>query len=105
MFSKKSIRSAIMSVVVVGMFCCMHTLIDAEAKEEFPYICVKGILFDNDVPMALVNQGIVRVGATVAGAKVTQIDSSSVQFEYEGVIFERLLGDCKEVKKNFFKGK
>lgn len=104
MFSKKGIRSAIISVMVVGMLWGAHVLIDGEAAEELPYICVKGILFDNDVPMALVNQGIVRVGATVAGAKVTQIGNASVQFEYEGETFERKLGDCEKTIESLYEG-
>lgn len=104
MVSKKSIRNAIIGLLVIGMLWGTQALINAEPKEELPYICVKGILFDNDVPMALVNQGIVRVGGTVAGATVTQIDSSTVQFEYKGETFERRLGDCSKSVEHFYEG-
>lgn len=94
MFSKTTIRQMIMGLAVFVLLWSMCTLISAETKEERPYLCVKGILYDNNVPLALVNQGVVKVGDTAAGAKVVQINSSSVAFEYKGEVFEQQVGNC-----------
>lgn len=96
MIAKKSIRSAIIGLMAVALLWSMCALVNAETEKERPHICVKGILYDNNVPLALVNQVVVRVGDMTAGAKVIQISSSSVEFEYNGEIFQEQVGNCKE---------
>lgn len=54
-----------------------------------------GILYDRDNPSAIINHTIVRGGDFINGARVVQIDKSSVRLEKNGLQFTLTVGKEK----------
>jgi len=52
-------------------------------------LVVRGIVFSQDNPSAVVGTKIVRTGETIAGAKVIKINRNSVEFEMDGNRWEQ----------------
>ena len=94
-FHKQKMLAAAAAIVVCVLSAV--SLRPAEcAEKDRPYICVKGILYDSDVPLALINQEILGVGDTFANAAIVEITSSSVVFEYGGEKFTQQVGACEK---------
>ncbi len=56
-----------------------------ETNLKHPDLSLNGIMYLEDGPRAIINNSIVEVGNTVAGATVTRIDRKSVALESNGV--------------------
>lgn len=56
-----------------------------ETKPRYPDLSLNGIMYLEDGPRAIINNSIVEVGNTVAGATVTKINKKSVVLESNGV--------------------
>lgn len=54
------------------------------ARSDIEGLVVRGIVFSEDKPSAIINGKIVRQGDIVSGATIIKINESSVEFEFEG---------------------
>jgi len=94
---KKAIYTIVASCAV---FCLVCIAVGAAAAQDvdsntvkLPYLCVRGITFDENGAMAIVNDEVVEEGDSIAGGKVLRIESALVQFEFQGVVFEKAPGE------------
>jgi hypothetical protein len=64
-----------------------------------PDLDIKGIIWNSDMPQAIVNDRIVRIGDTIAGVKIINIEKQGVSIDYNGesVLIKR--GQTAGVKK------
>ncbi|MBL7197000.1 MAG: hypothetical protein ISS47_02760 [Candidatus Omnitrophica bacterium] len=93
---KKPMRIVKLILLSLFLICAISSVNLAEnEKAKLPYLCVKGVVFDAERPLAIINDKIVEEGETLRGAKILKISESSVQFEYEGEVFNREIDqDC-----------
>lgn len=71
----------------------------AEKAEPTPSLCLNGIIFDEQNPIAVINGDSFRPGDVIEGAQIVTIAESSVTFEFNGTAFSRGLGEgCDSVK-------
>lgn len=79
--------------------CFMGSVCFAQkAQAKSPYLCVKGVVFDSDRPIAIINGKFIEEGQVVLGVTVFKITDKAVQFEYEGEMFTKEVGqDCLKV--------
>jgi len=56
-------------------------------------VCVSGIMYDPNSPLAVVNGESVRQGEQINGITVKKISDSMVSFECKGQTFERVIGE------------
>jgi len=69
-----------------------------DSNTKSAYLCVKGIIFDSERPIAIINDKYIEEGQKVLGVTVLKISDKSVQFEYEGEAFSKEVGqDCLKV--------
>jgi len=102
-----------MNIKIIGYFFVFVLLsclvIPALAEDspdiKIPEICVSGIMFDEEKPLAVINGQISWPGELVEGASVLEIDDSFVRFEYKGKVFDKELSDkCnKGPEESFYK--
>lgn len=59
------------------------------AGVEIPPLCVEGIMFDNELPLAIINGEVVAPGDVINDVAVVKIEMDSVHFEYNGKAFAR----------------
>jgi hypothetical protein len=79
---------------LVKIFLCIGYIfipfISASGQtSQLPLLCVEGIMYDDQLPLAIVNGAVVAEGDEIEGASVVKIDRLSVQFEFEGSSFAR----------------
>lgn len=92
----KIIKLILLSLFFISVFSSLSFAQDRKAK--LPYLCIRGIVFHETEPLAIINEKFVGEGGSVLGAKVTKIAESTVEFEYEGEIFVKEVGDgCRNV--------
>ncbi|MBN3040284.1 MAG: hypothetical protein JW867_04085 [Candidatus Omnitrophica bacterium] len=70
---------------------------EAKATQE-PDICIRGILYDEKNPLAIINGKYVGIGDSIQGVSITGISASSVSFEYQGLYLEKEIGQGCEDK-------
>ncbi|MFC1646246.1 hypothetical protein ACFL2Y_03605 [Candidatus Omnitrophota bacterium] len=91
----------IIKIILLSLFvvCAINSVSFAEDnKAKQLYLCVKGVVFDSERPLAIVNDKFIGEGQSLLGAKVVKISQKSVQFEYEGEIFNKDVGqDCLKI--------
>ena len=88
------------STLLCLFFVCVVTSVcfAQNSKAKSPYLCVKGVVFDSDRPIAIINDKFIEEGQTVLGVTVVKITDKAVQFEYEGEMFTKEVGqDCLKV--------
>jgi len=86
----------ILKIVILSLllFCAFNSISYAQDKDkELSFICVKGVVFDVQAPLAMINDKVLEQGETILGAKVIEITGSSVKFEYEGATIIKEVGD------------
>ena len=83
--------------IVCTLFFSLSLRSDNDTKKTvLPYICIEGIMFNEENPLAIVNENIVGEGDTVDDVEILKIAQDSVQLRYRGVIFLREVGqDCR----------
>jgi len=83
----------------VFLICAINFLVFAkDSRTDSPYLCVSGIVYDVKFPLAMVNDKALEEGETILGAKVVKISEKTVEFEYEGKVFIKEVGqDCLKV--------
>jgi len=84
--------------VLLFIICAVVSVVSANNEGGYPYICVSGIMFDEDKPLAVVNDQVVGQRDSVEGAKILKITNSYVRFEYKDKVFDKKIGEgCKKV--------
>ncbi|MBN2120553.1 MAG: hypothetical protein JW734_05820 [Candidatus Omnitrophica bacterium] len=83
-------------LVSLFMFCIVFGIpADNGEAVKPPSLCVKGIMFDKEKPLAVINGQVKGLGAVIDGAEIKEITESKVTFDYQGSVFTRKLGqDC-----------
>ncbi|MBW2046710.1 MAG: hypothetical protein JRI96_17855 [Deltaproteobacteria bacterium] len=83
--------------VLLFIICAVVSVASANDEEGLPYICVSGIMFDEDKSLAVINDRVIGKGDSVEGAKILRITNSYVQFVYKGEVFNREIGEgCRK---------
>ena len=92
----KITKSILLSLFFISIFSSASFAQDRNVK--LPYLCIRGIVFNETEPMAIINEKFVGEGELVLGAKVMKIAESTVEFEYAGEVFVKEVGDgCRNI--------
>jgi len=65
----------------------------APPSPEPPSLCINGIIFGEQNPLAVINGDSFRKDDVIEGARIVRIDESSVTFEFKGAVFSKALGE------------
>ncbi|MFC1709607.1 DUF5684 domain-containing protein [Candidatus Omnitrophota bacterium] len=88
-------------LIVLSLFfvCILSSVSYAQNPNvKLPPLCVRGIVFDKENPLAIINEKYVGEGDMLLGAKVVEIAEKTVRFQYEGQIFIKEVGqDCLNI--------
>jgi len=105
-----AITKIIISFIFIPFVANLVTFADDDEAIKTPPLCVSGIMFDEDNPLAVINGEVLGEGDTAGETRILKIKNSWVQFEYQGEVFNRELGEgCgkgvelpyrKDVKRN-----
>ncbi|MFH1622638.1 MAG: DUF5684 domain-containing protein [Candidatus Omnitrophota bacterium] len=87
-------------ILLLAFLICVISSFDfaESSRTDSPYLCVSGIVSDVRFPLAMINDQILEEGETILGAKIVKIGQKTVEFEYEGRVFIKEVGqDCLKV--------
>ena len=66
-----------------------------------PNICVQGIIYDEENPIAVTNYGTVQKNDIIQGVKILKINKTSIQFEYKNNAFIKKIGEgCEKLNQS-----
>ena len=60
---------------------------ESEAVKPLPSLAVQGIIWGDVLPVAIINNKVLRVGDVIEGAKVIRIDKEGVELFYDGRVY------------------
>ena len=87
------VTSLIISFIFIPFVANLVTFADDDEAIKTPPLCVSGIMFDEDNPLAVINGEVLGEGDTAGETRILKIKNSWVQFEYQGEVFNRELGE------------
>lgn len=58
-----------------------------KAQVELPDLHVQGMIWDSDMPQAIINNTVLRIGESIEGAKLLDIRKEGVHLQYSGKHF------------------
>lgn len=64
-----------------------------EVKVDLPPMSIKGIIWDVDMPQAVINDKVFKVGDDINGAEIVSIEKGAVYLKYRGNDFTLVLAD------------
>jgi hypothetical protein len=79
-------------IFLLLFFSAIGAVYPSDEQIKLPNVCVSGILYDADSPLAVVNGEPARQGERIDGVTVVKISDSTVSFEYKGRTFEKTIG-------------
>ena len=56
-------------------------------SQEFEKLQVKGVIWGSDRPLAIINNKVYKVGDSILGAKIVEINKRGILLDYKGKVY------------------